>query len=379
MTHYVTDNQFKREAYLEKIFREGLPSSFFLKFAGVSEIVVNGQTGHISPIKDNTSTWSSPGGTPVVVFRDLNANQRGALVRFPIINALIGEGLKGSNNVTLEDNLERIVASQFEMTLEEHLHGVTAEDPLARQEAYFSILTSCAEALTAWGIENIDNLCFKELEHPLDSTSSNILYAGTATNVGGLTENDKISIDLLRKAKLMARSGFKGTGAARTNQKYSIEPYKYGGKDYYFVVMHPDCMYDLQKDAEFQDAMKYAADRGKDNPLFTGVDAITMDGLAIFSHPRAYITDPNGSGEADWGSGASVAGAKISILGQNALAIALGKAPEIRTQTKDFTRFVQYGYQGIYNVKKIAFNGNDYGSFEIRCARSRVSDKYRNP
>jgi len=143
-------------------------------------------------------------------------------------------------------------------------------------------------------------------------------------------------------------------------------------------VLHPDVMYDLQQDSEFQDAMKYAADRGSSNPLFTGADAITMDGLVIFSHDRSYITDPAGTGESDWGSSSDVPGAKVSLFGENALAIALGKAPQISTQTKDFGRYIEYGYQGIFQIKKIQFDSQDYGSLEIRCARTRISDDARN-
>ncbi len=374
MGQYATNDVFKKEAFLEQIWREKLPSAFFPRFSGVSDLIVNGQTDYMTPTTDKTSTWLSPNGTPVIIFRDLNGG-KGAKLQFPITKALNDEAKLGSKNVTLEDELERVVASQFEMTLEEWLHGVKSESPLTRQEAYFSVDLTCVQALTAWGIEHIDDLCFKAIQG-VDAT--NVLYAGDKSDTDQLEPNHTLSIDLLRKAKLMARSGYKGNGQNRQYQKYAIDPYKMGGKEYYIVIVHPDCLYDLQKDAEYQDAMKYAADRGKDHPFFTGVDAITMDGLAIFSHPRSYITDPNGRKIEDWGANNDVPGAKVSILGQNALAIAMGKAPRIMTQTKDFGRFIQYGYQGIYNVKKVGFDNQDYGLFEVRCARTRISDLYRN-
>ncbi len=373
---FMTESSTHKQVFLEKIFREMLPSSFWMKFSGISELIANGAQDHISPVTDKSATWASPAGSPIVVFRDLDAEKRGAKVQFPLTKALIGDGLKGSDTVTLENNLERLATSQFEMELEEYLHGVEADNPLGRQRVYFSITESCAQSLAAWGIEKIDQLCFDALQKV---PASNITYAGTATSISTLTANDKLTIDLLRQVKVQAKSSFKGKGPSRVHQKYKIKPYKYAGKDYYFVVVHPDVMHDLQKDAEFKEAMKYVSERGRDNLLFTGADAITMDGLVIFSHDRSYITDPNGSGEPDWGEGADVPGAKVTLFGENALAVALGKAPSISTQYKDFGRRIEYGYQGIYQVKKIAFDNQDYGFSEIRCARSRISDAYRNP
>jgi len=378
MSIFTANDAFHKQVFLEKVFRENLSSSFFMKFSGADVLGVNGSTGHINPIADNTSSTLSVQGSPIVVQRDLSIGQGGGKIKMPLVKALIGDGLKGSSGVTLEDNLESLAASNFEIELEEYLHGITADNPLGRQQSYFSITEACANALTAWGIEKIDNLCFDALQ----GSASNILYAGGKTSIDhastGLEANDKLTIDLLRQAKVQAKSGFKGKGAARTHQKFKIKPYKSGGKDYYFVVLHPDVMYDLQQDSEFQDAMKYAADRGSSNPLFTGADAITMDGLVIFSHDRSYITDPAGTGESDWGSNSNVPGAKVSLFGENALAIALGKAPQISTQTKDFGRYIEYGYQGIFQIKKIQFDSQDYGSLEIRCARTRISDDARN-
>ena len=374
MSVFTANDAFHKQIFLEKVFRENLSSSFWMKFSGADVLGVNGSTGHINPIADSTSSTLSVPGSPIVVQRDLSVGQGGGKIKMPLVKALIGNGLKGSTGVTLEDNLESLAASNFEIELEEYLHGIEADNPLGRQQSYFSITEACSNALQAWGIEKIDTLCFEAMQ----DNASNILYAGSATSTGTLTANDKITIDLLRKAKVRAKAGFKGKGSARTHQKFKIKPYKFGGKDYYFVVLHDDVMFDLQQDTEFQDAMKYAAERGNSNPLFTGADAITMDGLVIFSHDRSYITDPNGTGESDWGSGANVPGAKVTLFGENALAIALGKAPQISTQTKDFGRFIEYGYQGIFQVKKIKFDNQDYGSFEIRCARTRNSDADRN-
>lgn len=374
MSIFTATTDFEKVKFLERVFRENLSSSFWMKFSGADVLGVNGSTGHLTTTVDSVSSTISVPGSPIVVHRDLSG-EGGAKIKMPLVKALIGDGLKGSSNVTLEDNLEDLAASNFEIELEEYLHGVTADNPLGRQRAYFSVTEACANALVAWGIEKIDNLCFDAMQ----GSSTNLLYAGSATSTATLTANDKITIDLLRKAKVQAKSGFKGTGSGRTNQKFKIKPYKFQGKDYYFVVLSPDVMYDLQKDSEFQDAMKYAAERGKSNPLFTGADAITVDGLVIFSHARSFITDPAGTGQSDWGSGSNVPGAKVTLFGENALAIALAKAPNIDVKYKDLhDRFINYGYQGIFQVKKIAFDSKDYGVFEIRCARTRISDSDRN-
>ncbi|MAF26004.1 N4-gp56 family major capsid protein [bacterium] len=375
MPIYTGTTDFDKIAFEEKVFREKLSSSYWMKFSGADVLALNNSTGHINPTIDGTmsATISVP-GSPIMVYRDLEG-KRGAKIKIPIVKALVGEGLRGSQDVTLEDNLEELQASNFEIELEEYLHGVTERSPLGRQRSYFDLIESCSQALIGWGIERIDELCFEAIE----KDPSNVIYAGGVNNVANLTDNDKITIDLLREAKVQAQAGFKGKGAARTHQKFRINPYKYQGKDYYFVIVPPDVMYDLQKDTEFQDAMKYAYDRGNSNPLFTGAAAITMDGLVVFSHDRVFITDPAGTGEADWGSGADVPGAKVTLFGQNALAIAIAKAPSIDIGYKDLhKRFINFGYQGIFQVKKIAFDNQDYGVMQIRCARTRLSDIARN-
>ena len=83
MSIFTANDAFHKQIFLEKVFRENLSSSFFMKFSGADVLGVNGATGHINPIADSTSSTLSVQGSPIVVQRDLSVGQGGGNIKMP--------------------------------------------------------------------------------------------------------------------------------------------------------------------------------------------------------------------------------------------------------------------------------------------------------
>jgi hypothetical protein len=76
-----------------------------------------------------------------------------------------------------------------------------------------------------------------------------------------------LTLDMISWIKTWAKTG---NNRAQT----PFRPVKIDGKDYYVLIVHPDCMYDLKTLSAWQQAMREAEVRGKENPLFTNASAV---------------------------------------------------------------------------------------------------------
>ena len=98
-----------------------------------------------------------------------------------------------------------------------------------------------------------------------------------------------------------------------------MKPLRKGGKEYFAYLCHPKTFARLKKDTDFRDVLVNAGNRGDGNPLFTGADAVTMDGLLIYTSNRVYNTAGTAT---KWGSGNLVEGTRSLLMGCQALAMA---------------------------------------------------------
>lgn len=326
-------------AYEEKLFREMLIDSYFMpRFAG---------EGPDSVMQTKTQLERAKGET----------------IYFHLIRKLDGEGITGSSGLALEGREENLTTTSFTLTLEEYANAVRDKGPLDRKRPFWDLDDEARTAIKNWGTEKIDKLCFEALFTP---APTKIFYGGsTATSIATLTASDKLTVDKLSKIKPWLKTG----GNSSQNP---IRPVKVNGKEYYIVLTHPDACYDLRQDSQFQQAMREAEVRGKENPLFTGATAI-WDGFIIHEHERVPIAN-NG------GSGGNVSYAKCAILGAQSLLWAWGMRPEINAETFDYGREHGYAFDMICKVAKPKFDvaasgtATDYGMVGLYVARTKISD-----
>jgi hypothetical protein len=127
-------------------------------------------------------------------------------------------------------------------------------------------------------------------------------------------------------------------------------------------------MYDLKTNSTFQQAMREAQERGKDNPLFKMADAI-WDGVLVKEAER------NGNGTD--GGGGSVAWTKCALMGAQSLVWAWGATPEIVQEEFDYKNEIGYGWGMMAGVGKPAFNitgtSAEYGSLAVYVSRTQIN------
>lgn len=180
----------------------------------------------------------------------------------------------------LEGNEERLVTHSNTVTLEQYRHAVRDDGALSRQRAMFEISDESRVAIKDWMTERIDQLQFDALGIGAGTTvepskifyrtgASTFLATGTAATARNALSaaNSTLTLNFISFIKAWAKTG-------GNRQQTPLRPVKVMGKDYYVLLVHPDCMFDLKASSEFQQAQREAQERGKDHILFTGATAV---------------------------------------------------------------------------------------------------------
>jgi N4-gp56 family major capsid protein len=325
-TAFTTSNALTRKAWEEKLYRDTLKDSYFSRFMG-------------------------EGAKSLVQVKTELTKTKGDNITFGIRMRLTGSGV--TSGTILEGNEEKLTTYDFNISLEQYRHGVRDEGELDRQRAVFSIDEESRAALQGWGSEKIDELCFDALM----TSPTKIFYGGDATVTTELVATDLITPAMISKIRVWAKGG-------GGRSQVPLRPIRINGKDYFILLVHPDVMYDLKQDTTFSQARREALERGKDNPIFSGAEAI-WDGVVVHEHENVPIVTT-------WGSGA-IAGAKCAFLGAQALCFAWGKRPKVVQKTFDYDNEHGYGWGMICRVKKPVFNSLDYGSIGVYVARTQIN------
>lgn len=326
-TAFATSNALTKKLWEESLFRDAVKESYFDKFMG-----------------DNMEAL-------VYTKTELERTQ-GDKITFGIRKRLSAAGV--TSGTALEGNEESLTTYDYSLSLEQYRHAVRDDGAMSRQRAMFSISEEAVSALKDWGSEKIDSLAFTAIQ----ASPTKIFYAGTATSTATLTASDKLTPALISKVKAWALTG---GGRAQT----PLRPVKVDGARYFILLVHPDQMYDMKRDAEFQQAMREAEIRGPQNPLFKNSTAI-WDNVVIHEHE-------NINRYTNWG-GASVSGATAVFMGAQALCWAWGKRPEIVAKKFDYDNEEGYAWGMIAATGKPVFNSKDYGTIGVYTARTGIAE-----
>lgn len=329
-----------RKAYEEKLFRDAKKEMYFDKFMG----------------EDASSA--------VQVKTELE-KKRGDTVTIGLRMRLTGAGV--TSGQTLEGNEEALDIYTDTVTLEQYRHAVRDDGAMTRQRAMFSVSEEQNAAIKDWLAEKQDLLCFNELlsnntptrvAYP-DGTAGAFSYTATASTAQSalVLANSQITPNFISYCKTLAKTG-------RSRAWVPIRPLKVGGEELFVLLCHPDVMFDLKTDSNFQQARREAEKRGKDNPLFKNATAI-WDGVVIHEHENCPIGTDGGGGSVPW--------AKCALMGQQSLTWAWGKKPKTIMKDFDYENEHSVAVDFIAGVNKNQFNSEDYGSLAVYVARTNVS------
>lgn len=356
-----SNDNVRAEVFREKVFRSKLPETFFYKFM---DFPIGAETiPEANYILDENSGMpigvKSGDNAIVSVARELLKAQ-GDKINFPDALPLTGKPILGSSGKLIWDNAQVFSASKQSLVLEQYSGAITDKSPLGVKRTMFDLLKQYQGALSSWQKVQLDQLIFDAIYDTV-ATPTSIVYGGTATSDATLASADKLTMALLRKLKVIAQT--RNDGARNI-----VEPIMINGKPHYIYVGPPDQIYDLKEDSEYKQVLQNAAVRGDQNPIFAGAEFVTLDGIIVFSHENCPTTT-------NYGSGGDVTGARGKLLGKNAILLALGAAPDLRYEERDFG--TQKGWATVWMMKAqrntFGSNSKDCGSIEVRTARSAVA------
>ncbi len=273
---------------------------------------------------------------PVHRITELTRTERGDVCIMQLVNDLVGDGVVGDN--LMEGNEEALYNDAIEIRLDQLRNGVRNKGRMAEQRVVQRFRAVARDKLGFWRADKLDELMFLTASgvaytQKLDGTTraasqlpslafasdvaapstKRIMYAGSATSTGTLTANDKMSWDLIVRARALA------------DRRY-IKPLRMGGKEYYCILMSTEQERDLKRDNTYQTLVAKAHVRGPDNPLFNNALAV-VDGTILYSHRKTYNTLGLASGS-KWGAGGAIDGAQALLLGAQALGYASLGMPE---------------------------------------------------
>lgn len=342
LTTFATGDALTKKVWEEKLFRDALKLSYFMRFSGKSS-------------------------DSMMQLQTALEKDQGDRITFGLRMRLTGAGVTSGS--ILEGNEEALTSYNYNLTLEQYRHATRDRGAMDRKRAMFSISEEAEAAIRGWGAEKIDALAFNALSIGTGSTtdptkifyktSSGVTATGTpATAKAALTAADsKITPAMISALKAWAK-----TGGGRAY--VPLRPINIDGKNYYVLLCHPDALYDLKVDSTFAQAMRDAEIRGSDNPLFTGAVAI-WDGVIIHEHENCYTATDGG--------GASVAWTKAAFMGAQALVWAWGKRPEVVQEDFDYQNQQGWAWNMICAAGKPQFNSLDFGSLGVYLARTNIA------
>ena len=268
-----------REVWASEVLREHLVSGFWGKFVGGE--------GSTMPIVQKTELLDKPGDT----------------IHIQSTVPLSGAGVTGDTTALIgsEENLttaEILVVPIF------YRHGVRWYRR-ADKKSIVGLREEASMRLAEWGTQKMDALRFASYVD-VSTVAANIFASvgGAGTKLGVTAAAGKLTSLDIQTIKLRL-----------TNQK--AKPlYTSAGEPVYGLVVHPNVMFDLKRDAEYRDWVQQAHIRGADNPFFKGATAM-IDGVVLFEHPNVQTytaTDASKAAECiAFGQGAFVEGVDENV------------------------------------------------------------------
>lgn len=322
---------------------------------------------------------------PVYRVTDLTETERGRECVMQIVLDLVGDGVAGDN--ALDGQEEALINDAQIIKIDQLRHGVKSKGKMAEQATIIRFRTEARDKLGFWLPNKMDELMFltisgrayslktdgssrgvsalTQLAFASDVTApstNRIIHANSATSEGTLTVSDKMSWDVLVRARqFAARKG--------------VRPIRQGGKDYFITVLTPEQKRDLVLDPTYIGIVSRAAERSKtDNPLFNNAD-VTVQGIVLYEHRKVFNTTGLSSGS-KWGSGGTVDGAQAIMLGAQAIGFATVNQGEwLESDKTDYGNRPGVGYGRKIGLLKPQFkplanstSREDYGTIAIKTA-----------
>ena len=314
--------------------------------------------------KNAFARYMGTGMSSLIQVREDLTRKAGDTVVFSSLRRLVGAGV--TNNQILEGNEELLNLRSLELPVGVIRHAVAASD-WDEQKSIVDILDAAREALQVWALEKMRTDIINSLTAVTADGNTQITYAAATAGQRNtwLTNNadrvlfgssvangssnvmatalatidntaDKLTAGVISLAKRRAKTA---------NPR--IRPITVKDDEEWFVMFVDSYqMRDLMADPVIQAKLQYAAERGANNPLFTGGDII-HDGVIVREIPE--LTQLAGVG-----AGAINVGTAL-LCGAQALGVAWAQRTKTTTNTRDYGYMHGVGIMEMRGIGKLRF------------------------
>ena len=270
---------------------------------------------------------------------ELKKSEKGARAVITLLADLEGDGVAGDR--TLEGNEEAMKSYDQVIRIDQLRHANRHEGRMADQKSVVEFRNNSRDVLAYWLAERIDQLAFLTL--------SGVSYAmrnNGATRVGSDLPFLEFAADVsaptnLRKLRWNGSGKTLETNGATSSiastdtpmwelfvqlKAYAKDQYLRGikgegGDEVFHAFLTPQAMAKLKLDPTYMLNVRHAQKRSGENPLFSGGEAVMIDGIVFHEYRNVYNTSGAASGS-KWGADGTVDGCQILFCGAQALAMA---------------------------------------------------------
>lgn len=248
------------ELYAKRVMRNTLRAGFWGRFAG--------GVGSGMPIIQQTELLNKPGD----------------LIHIQITDSLTGSGVSG-DTTALEGSEENLSTSEMKVSPTLYRHGVRIYRR-ANKKSMIDLREEARFRLEEWGTEKVDDKRFSQFVSVTNSdipentgydqpnafapNSSDGFATDGSITIDDVAADDKLTVAAIQKLRYHALS-------------LNMRPFKVGGLPFFALVISPEVEYHLKQDTTYQSYVINAANRGMDNPVFTGAIA-NIEGVVLYSH-----------------------------------------------------------------------------------------------
>jgi N4-gp56 family major capsid protein len=275
------------------------------------------------------------------------------------------EALRFFSDNILIDQLRHGVSSGGKMSRKRTLHDLRKVSE-ARLSDYWAELTDQYMMMYLAGARGV-NLEFKEdlnwTGHAGNAMQSpdpdHLLLAGAAVSKATMVAADRMNKVVIERAITKARM-LRANNTNLTN----LQPVMLDGEPHFVCLMSPYQEYDMKNfdTTGWMDIQKAALTaQGKDNPIFKGGLGM-INNCVLHSHESVIRFN-------DYGAGANLNASRALFMGRQAGAVAFGTTKgftwDWTEETKDHGNEKVVAAGTIFGIKKVRFNGSDFGCMAI--------------
>jgi len=305
----------------------------------------------------------------------------GDRISFDLSVQLRGEATEG--DARLEGKEESLKFYTDEVVIDQTRKAVSAGGKMTRKRTPHDLRKVAKDRASDYWARYMDEMMFiylsgarginKDFLFPTDwagraqnaiqaPDAGHMLYGGDATSKATLVADDKMTRNVIERAKVLATML-----QAQDPDAANMAPLTIEGEEHYVLLMNPFQAHDLRTAAgsEWLDVQKAAAAaEGKSNPIFKG-------GLGMINNVVLH-EHRNGIRFSDYGAGSNVEAGRALFMGRQAGVVAYGTPGGMRwtweEELKDYGNEPTVASGAIFGFKKSRFNGKDFGVISIDTA-----------